>query len=109
MSVNLIMEESDKICPFCNETFAENLIKSHIATLHLAIKPKELEAQNSKDKNTIRCSCGIEFTNRKSLQRHTQRKHRGWKYQCDNCGISYNDKSRYKGTQRFARTSHFDY
>ena len=86
------MEKSDKLCLFCNEIFDEKVIKNHIATIHLAIKPKELKAHDTKDAIDLRCYCGIIFTDRKSLQRHSQRKHRGWKYQCDNCGFSYVDK-----------------
>ena len=53
----------EKICPFCEEVFGEDLIKDHIGIEHLGLETGAFQSTEVPESNTFDCKdCDEKFT-----------------------------------------------
>ena len=79
-------EKKSRICPFCQESFDSNTLKSHINIEHL------LENKEPRDTSTVCDHCGKKFPANSLLIRHVEGVHEKVKLQCDLCGKLFSQK-----------------
>ena len=106
------MDESGKVCPFCEVIFVVDKIKDHIGKEHLGIMPDNSEQENHQyhrdSKKELYCeTCAKSFLCSTSLEKHGQFVHpesikfshdknqrKTWK--CDRCGKTYFQRCKLK-------------
>ena len=106
------MDDSIKVCPFCEVVFALDKIKDHIGKEHLGILPgntdQKIESNRSESKIEFKCeTCAKQFLSSTSLEKHQRFVHpknisksveivkrKPWK--CDQCEKAYFEKRKLK-------------
>ena len=77
----------EKICPFCEKVFDEELIKDHIGIEHLGLESGAFHSSNEEiSEATFDCKdCDEKFTNESDLKIHQNIAHPSFKYDCEKC------------------------
>ena len=82
----------EKICPFCEGIFDQELIKEHIGIEHLgmetgAFQPVEVSASNgeTKEDSFVCKECKEKFTSESDLKIHQNIAHPCFKFACEKC------------------------
>ena len=77
----------EKICPFCEEVFDEDLIKDHIGINHLGLESGAFHSSNDENtESSLDCKdCDKKLTSESDLKIHENIVHPIFKFTCDKC------------------------
>ena len=76
----------EKICPFCDKIFDQELIKDHIGIEHLGLETGAFQSTDVSESNTFDCKdCNEKFTSESDLKIHRNIVHPSFKFACEQC------------------------
>ena len=79
----------EKICPFCEVIFDQELIKDHIEIEHLGLETEAFQSTNE-----IGCNdCDKKFTSQSDLKIHQNIAHPSFKFACEKCEVRFLSES----------------
>ena len=105
----------EKICPFCEEVFNEELIKDHIGIEHLGLETgafqstKVSKSNNETEEATFDCKdCTEKFSSESDLKIHQNIVHPNFKFNCGKCDKRFISEHSFKLHQKVVHSSQFE-